>query len=416
MRISIHTLGTRGDVQPYVALAKALAGVGHEVQLAAPAQFEEFVIGHGAGFAALPAEFLSLLNSAEAKASLGENRKAASAKLFFRFRQIVRDLLDADWAAARDFGAEMILYHPKSVAGPHIAEKLGCPAVLAALLPAFTPTFEFPSPLLPVASLGPFNSVSHRLVAGGADFIFSGMVGAWRQAALGLARKPAFRKPVTTLYGYSRHVVPVPSDWGNDVDVTGYWFLEDAGWEPPQQLAAFLAGGDKPLYIGFGSMPGSDPVHFVPAIEGALRLTGRRAVVFAGNNAVEGQELPPSLCVIDGAPHDRLFPLMDMAVHHGGAGTTAAALRAGIPSVLCPFMGDQPFWARRVSDLGAGVTAARGKALSAERLAAAIDAAGKDAVRRSARGLAEKIAAENGLENAVAAVEKLAVRWRAQAA
>ncbi len=164
MRVSIHTLGTRGDVQPYLALALGLQGQGHEVRLAGPEQFASFVAQRGVAFTPLPGEFLALLDSPEGKAAVaGGQGIRAGLKLLKHIGPLMKRLLDHEWAAAQGFGPDILVHHPKSLAAPHIAERLRIPAVLASPLPGFTPTAAFPSPLLPVASLGPFNRASHQV-------------------------------------------------------------------------------------------------------------------------------------------------------------------------------------------------------------------------------------------------------------
>ena len=163
MRVAIETLGTRGDVQPYIALALGLRNSGHDVQLAAPVQFSDMVRERGIAFAPLPGEFLELMDTPEGKAAIAGGRGfSAGFKLLKHVRPMMRGLLDAEWAAVRAFAPDAIIYHPKSIASPHMAEKLGVPAYLASPLPGFTPTSAFPSPMLPFASLGPLNRVSHQ--------------------------------------------------------------------------------------------------------------------------------------------------------------------------------------------------------------------------------------------------------------
>jgi UDP:flavonoid glycosyltransferase YjiC (YdhE family) len=411
VKIAIHTLGTRGDVQPYVALALGLQAAGHDVMIAAPTQFEAFVASRGIRFAHLPGEFLELMETPEAKAALsGAGGFAAGFKLIKHFKPIGRRELTLEWAAAQAFQPELIVYHPKAIAAPHIAEKLGCPAVLASPLPGFTPTREFASPLVPFKSLGALNRMTHSLMAGSGEAIFRGMVAQWRVSELGLKSRPARPlRPSATLYAYSPHVLPVPGDWPDKVRVTGYWFLDDAsGWKPDPALSSFLAAGEAPVYVGFGSMPGLDPVAMTRVVIEALSRAGKRGVVATGGGAITAQGVgAPHVHVMEGAPHDRLFPLMAACVHHGGAGSTAASLRAGKPTVICPFFGDQPFWGRRVQALGVGPAPIEQKNLTAETLAEAIArAAGDTAMAGNARSLGAAIAAEDGVADALAFLQR----------
>lgn len=410
MRLAIHTLGTRGDVQPYLALALGLKAAGHEVLIAAPSQFEAFVGSRGIEFAHLPGEFLALMETPEAKAAMsGSGGFAAGFKLIKHFRPIGRKELTLEWAAAKAFRPELIIYHPKAIAAPHIAEKLGCSAILASPLPGFTPTRAFASPLVPFRSLGPLNGLTHSLMAGSGEAIFRGMVAEWRVSELGLKSRPERPiRPAATLYSYSQYVMPVPNDWPDSVAVTGYWFLDDnQDWRPDPALSDFLCGGEAPVYVGFGSMPGLDPEGVTKVVIEALARAGRRGVLATGGGAIGGQGASVGhVHFIDGAPHDKLFPLMSACVHHGGAGTTAASLLAGKPTVICPFFGDQPFWGRRVSELEAGPPPIDKKKLSVETLTEAISrATGDGAMRQRAMALGAKIDAEHGVDRAIGFLE-----------
>lgn len=411
MRVAVQTLGTRGDVQPYIALALGLVERGHEVQIAAPVQFEAMVSGRGIAFAALPGEFLELINTPEGQAALaGGQGFGAGLKLLKHVRPLMRSLLDAEWAAVRAFAPDVIIGHPKSLAAPHMAEALGCSYVLASPLPGFTPTAAFPSPMLPFASLGPLNRVSHALVMRGSELLFGKLVGAWREQALGLTRRryPAGDRS-GTLYAYSPRVVPVPPDWGPDVLVSGYWFLRREEWQPSEALAAFLETGEPPVYVGFGSMPGLDPQGLTAVIIEALAKAGKRGLLATGGGGLEAMNAPTHVHVITGAPHDWLFPQVAATIQHGGAGTTAASLRAGKPTAVCPFFGDQPFWGRRIAELGVGPTPLTRKALTAEAMAAAMIAMDDPILRSRAAALGAAIRNENGVAAAVKFIERRAV-------
>ncbi len=415
MRIGIHTLGTRGDVQPYLALALGLKAAGHEVSLAAPAQFETFVREHNVEFTALPGEFLELIETPEAKAAMGSSKGfGAGFKLMKQIKPLMLRLFDQEWAAARDFRPDILVYHPKALVAPDIADALGCRTVLASPLPGFTPTAAFPTPMLPLSSLGPLNRMSHSLMIGAGRSIFGRTLSRWRVDALGLPRRTRRHawRGVPTLYAYSPTVVPTPQDWGPGVLVTGYWFLDDSEeWAPSPALAAFLAAGPSPVYVGFGSMPAVYPAQLAATVVDALTHSGQRGVIATGWGGLAADNVPESVHVIEGAPHDRLFPLMSAVVHHGGAGTTAAGLRAGKPSVICPFFGDQPFWARRVAELGAGPQAVARADLTAERLATAIrEAVETPAIRARAEALGSAIRTEDGVGAAVRFIENVGMR------
>lgn len=408
MRLAIHTLGTRGDVQPYVALASGLIRRGHEVQIAAPVQFESMIREHAIPCWPLPGDFLELMNTPEGKAAIAGGRGfSAGLKLLKHVRPLMRRLLDEEWAAVRSFGPDVIAYHPKSIASPHMAEASARPCILMSPLPGFTPTAAFPSPLLPFASLGPLNRLSHSLAINGANILFEKVLREWREASLHLAgRRSSAAPPSATIYAYSAHVVPFPSDWGRDVLVSGYWFLDSVEWHPPPDLAAFLEAGEPPIYIGFGSMPGIEAHRMAAIVLGALERVGKRGLLATGGGAIEVQSIPANVHVIHGAPHDKLLPRVAATVHHGGAGTTAASLRAGKPMAICPFFGDQPFWARRIVQLGAGPPPLNRKTLSTESLAASLIAMDDTQMHLQAAALGDHIRKEDGVTAAIRFIER----------
>jgi sterol 3beta-glucosyltransferase len=203
--------------------------------------------------------------------------------------------------------------------------------------------------------------------------------------------------------------VPPAADWPGEPVLTGYWFLdEEAGWSPPDELSTFLKNGPAPVYIGFGSMSNRDSRKTLDLIVAAVKRSSQRAVVAAGWSDLRAENSTPEVCVIKGAPHPWLFPRVSAVVHHGGAGTTAAGLRAGKPTLIIPHMVDQPYWGRRVYELGAGVKPIPRHKLTVEALAQRLSQLARDArIRDNAAVLGEKIRAERGVEAAVATIESL---------
>ena len=412
LRIAIQTFGTRGDVQPYIALALGLIKAGFEVQLAAPLQFAAMVSEYGVPFVPLPGELLALIDTPAGKSAIVNGQGfGAGLKLLKHVRPLMRQLLDAEWTAVEAFAPEVIIYHPKSLAAPHMAQRLGCTAILASPLPGFTPTSAFPSPLLPFANLGPLNRVSHAVAIRGAGLLFGKAMRDWRSTSLGLPRRGAARLgPAATLYAYSPHVVPRPADWGDDVSVGGYWFLDSEAWRPDASLAAFLQAGEPPVYVGFGSMPGIDPNRMTELVIEGLAQAGARGLLAIGGGALAATANTRSVHVITGAPHDKLFHYVGATIHHGGAGTTAAGLRAGKPTIACPFFGDQPFWGRRIAQLGVGPSPLNRKALSPESIASAIKAMRQREMRERATALGAAIRGDDGVGSAVAFIDRVMAR------
>jgi sterol 3beta-glucosyltransferase len=405
LNVTIVTLGTRGDVQPFVALGAGLKEAGHEVTLVTGKGFGIMVSGRGLRYVALDVDLLKLAQSPEGRAALRSPRGAL--RMARGLMPTVRKMLVDQWEAAALSGADAVVYHPKAMGGYHLAEALGVPAFLALPVPALSSTRAFPVPVLPLPDLGgPLNKLSYGAFFRSITLPYRGMVNRWRKETIGLPALPLSAsefelrgEPVVRLYPCSPRVVPVPADWDESSAMTGYWFL-DAGsdWRPPDELATFLENGPPPVYVGFGSAA-PDPEGSRAAALAALRRLGLRGVLVTGRSVMAS----PEVVEIEGAPHDRLFPRMAAVVHHGGAGTTAEGLRAGRPTAVFPSnFGDQLFWGRRVHALGVGPEPVPQKRLTAEGLVAAIHSITDDEdMRRRAAALGEKIQAEHGVARAV---------------
>ncbi|NIA68227.1 glycosyltransferase family 1 protein [Pelagibius litoralis] len=421
MRILILTLGSRGDVQPYVALGAALRARGHDVTLSTGQGFETMIEAQGLAAAPLSDDVRAMIQTPEIQKALrtfsGKIRAWRASKGLYR-RQ-----LDEMWAVAQAVRPEIIVYHhPKGLAAQHIAEALQIVAVPTALIPAYIPTAAFPSPGLPLGDLGPFgNRLSHRAVVGLMHRLLAGQVGKWRRERLGLDEKgprdlfgsyhpKGFAVP--RLHGFSRLLVPPASEWGPQEKVTGYWFSEPtADWQPPPALLRFLDAGPPPVYVGFGSMPGADAARLTRSVVDALRSANRRGVLATGWGGLADVASPAHVHVLEAAPHDWLFPRCAAVVHHGGAGTTHEGLRWGRPSIICPVFGDQPFWGRRVASVGAGPPPLPQKRLTAETLAGALAATESPAIRARAAEIGSALRAEPGAEGAAAAIDAMIAAW-----
>ncbi|WP_282439094.1 glycosyltransferase [Ensifer sesbaniae] len=249
--------------------------------------------------------------------------------------------------------------------------------------------------------------MSHRLTEWSSQRLFAKNLAQWRKKSLGLPQCSAPpRKPARTLYAYSRFLVPSPPDWGQDVHVTGTWWLDDPDWKPSAELEAFLAGGPAPIFVGFGSMPNLDGEKLAAIFVEATSRIGKRAILATGGalgNVAGSDRIFP----IEYAPHDQLFPRADAVIHHGGAGTTAAALRAGKPSIICPFFGDQPFWAHRVCALEAGPPPLDMKHLTVEKIIAALRAVDDPRIRSGASKVGLEMRGEGGVQRAIRILEDL---------
>lgn len=361
------TIGSRGDVQPYISLCKELLKEGHKPRIATHAEFEPWVRKHGIDFAPVdgnPAELMRICVE-HGMFTYGFMKEANS-----KFRGWLDDVCSSAWRACQ--GADVLIESPSAMAGIHIAEALEIPYFRAFTMP-WTRTRAYPHAfsVLEKKMGGGYNSITYITF----DAIFwtaiSSQINKWRRRELGLqntsqAKMQANSRPF--LYNFSPHVVPPPLDWPDWIRVTGYWFLDEADtYEPPADLLAFImqARNDKKklVYIGFGSIVIDDPAALTRTVVDSVLKADVRCVLSKGwSDRLETKDaskpeipLPPEVFQIQAAPHDWLFKQMDAAVHHGGSGTTGASLRAGIPTMIKPFFGDQYFFAQRVEDLGVGV-------------------------------------------------------------
>ncbi len=329
-------------------------------------------------------------------------------------RNLAGDMLDAQTRVVRQLceDSDALVYSVTTmlVCAP-VAERLGVPAAGAWLQP-FHPTRVFPSFLFPqwprhLPLAEPYNSLTYRLQRRLSWRLIRDRFNALRVRQLGLApaRRPyddQHLRPDPVVYGFSRHVVPRPPDWDDLTQVSGYWYLDDRAWRPPDKLLDFLGDGPPPVYIGFGSMMERDAGRTTDIILQALRCSGLRAVLLGGWAGLGDGDLPDSVLRLDYAPHDWLFPRMAGLVHHGGMGTAGAGLRAGRPALVIPRFADQPFWARRLHALGVSPPPIPHKRLNVERLAQALQQLMTDStMRRRAEVLAGQVRAEDGVNRAV---------------
>ncbi len=421
MRIAIIAFGSRGDVQPYVALGKGLHGAGHDVRLVTHEDFEGLVREHGL-------DYWLARGSVQKAIDTDEMRRLIEQGNFIKITRATSKLAQQatlQWAedglvACQD--RELIIAGVGGLfIGFALAEKLSIPFLQAYVFP-FTPTKAFPSVLLPANAPrlpGPMVAMSHYLTQ---QMMWQGS-----RTADGLARRQVLHLPAAPfmgpfkskrlqrspiLYGFSPSVLPKPADWGEDVHVTGYWFLDEPDeWTQPLALIEFLQRGPAPVYVGFGSMGSRKPEETADIVLQALVQTGQRAILSSGWGGLHAESLPESVFMLKAIPHAWLFPRVAAVVHHGGAGTTAAGLRAGVPTIVVPFFGDQPFWGRRVAALGVGPEPIARQALTAERLAQAIQrAVTNPTMRHKAAELGAKIRAENGVAAAVQHIERFGKR------
>lgn len=416
-RIAIATIGTQGDVQPYVALASALKARGYSVVVGAPDDFEDMVTSHDLEFASLGSRIQEFLTQTRFEKAMSENMLVNMPSLLRQGQQLVDTAARLSWDMAQ--GADAIIVNMNTSFGIDIAEALDIPSIMSALQP-LNSTSEFPLCAYYGPSFGrAFNRVTYTAMT--VQQIYYNLPrNKLRRELMGLEprKKGGFFKDtdgtnLTTLYAYSAHVSPRPRDWPKNAMVSGYWMLPDnTGWQPDEAFKSFLAQGDAPIYIGFGSMPfGAE--RNTEILKEAMRLWGGRAVVARGWGGINPNDLPPSIFAIQKAPHDQLFKHVKGVVHHGGAGTTAAGLHLGLPTFVVPQAVDQPFWGRRIYELGCGPKPVRLRKLTPELLAEALRALDTNAgYARNAQILGEKLRAEDGSANAIKVIERVMANYQ----
>ncbi|MBB5100980.1 glycosyltransferase [Streptomyces spectabilis] len=417
--ITFLAFGSRGDTQPYVAVGEALKARGHRVRIATGRCYGSLVREAGLEHLPIDVDIAGALATSHGQQWLGAERNPLRLARRLRpliaahARQVVADMADAcadtDAVVCSMFG---MMFRP-AIVPPAV------PFCYGGLQPTY-PTREFPTIQLPHRrSFGGWaNKRSHGLVETLLWQAFRSALTHEIRAGRGGRALPR-RAPTAQLrraghpklYGFSPAVVPRPADWPDSVHITGYWFTEPrASWTPPPGLAAFLADGPPPVFVGFGSMVLRDHAESGRLVRHVLRRAGVRGVL-VGDPGTEASD--DEFHVIAGAPHEWLFPRMAAVVHHGGAGTTAAALRAGVPQVVTPFFLDQPYWGERLHALGVGTPPRSIHALTSHELVTAVRLAVTDsAMRDRAELLKSRIARERGALRAADLLEEWMERVR----
>ncbi|CAG7987894.1 unnamed protein product [Penicillium olsonii] len=431
LRITCLTIGSRGDVQPYIALCKGLLAEGHKPKIATHAEFGPWIRKHGIDFAPVdgdPAELMRICVE-NGMFTVSFLREAS-----LKFRGWIDDLLSSAWRSCQD--SDLLIESPSAMAGIHIAEALRIPYFRGFTMP-WTRTRAYPHAFaVPENRMGgAYNYITYVMF----DTVFwkaiAGQVNRWRAKELGLKATTLDKmqpNKVPFLYNYSPSVVPPPLDYPDWIRITGYWFLnEGSDWSPSAELSDFIkrarADGKKIVYIGFGSIVVSDPAALTRTVVESVLKADVRCILSKGWSDRLGDPastrteipLPPEIHQIQSAPHDWLFSQIDAAAHHGGAGTTGASLRAGVPTIIKPFFGDQFFFGGRVEDLGVGICM---KKLNVSVFSRALwEATHSERMIVKARNLGIQIRNEDGVATAIQALyrdleyAKTLVRQRSRA-
>lgn len=441
MNVVIQVVGSRGDVQPFVALGKVLKDTyGHRVRLATHPVFHKFVEENGLEFFSIggdPSELMAFMVKNPGlmpgfdtmrNGDVGKRRKEIATMIRGCWRSCFEtgngtgpaasDQTTESWSnegaaqednAAKPFVADVIIANPPSFAHVHIAEKLGIPLHIMFTMP-YSPTQAFPHPLANIQSSNAdknlTNYISYVLVEMLTWQGLGDLINRFRNKELGLEDINMLRAPgmlqrmrIPHTYCWSPALIPKPKDWGQHISISGFYFLNLAtDYTPDPDLKAFLDAGPPPVYIGFGSIVLDDPNAMTKTLFEAVEKSGQRALVSKGWGGMGAEELgkPDNVFMLGNCPHDWLFQRVSAVVHHGGAGTTAAGITAGKPTLVVPFFGDQPFWGAMVHRAGAGPEPIPHKSLTADNLADGIKVCLKPESQQKAQNMAAKIAKERG--------------------
>jgi len=409
MKITILTYGSRGDVQPFIPLSLGLMARGHSVKLVAPVRFQTLVEQYGIPFVPVagdPAELSRHLNDS------GNNVIKTVRGLLSHAVEIGADVLRQTEDACKD--AELIIHTFMHAVGAHtLAREKNIPDIHIQLFPMFTPTGDYPNVSLPNLKIRSINrwthKLSHHIAFWTSQFGYEQV-----RRRLRLPRRKLYspfgrnshRPPTPILCAWSPSVIPPSSDWSRNVHVTGYLFGEfDDGYQPSAQLKDFLDAGDLPICISFGSMLNRDEGKIHSIVRKSLKKTNNRGIILSGWSDIKDAS-SNEILYLDAVPHQWLLPRCKMIIHHGGAGTTSAGLRAGIPNIVIPYTADQPFWGNRVHALGAGPKPIAVKRLSVENLSQSIVESEKDVIRRQAGSVGQELRREEGIATSIKLIEK----------
>ncbi len=417
MHITIMALGSRGDVLPCVALGAGLQAAGHRVRFVTSANFRPMVESRDLELHAIQFDAEALMRSAGGlqMARAGRNFVRTAFSIFRTFGALAGQY-------AQDLSAPILLETdavinqlPGSLFGLDIAEKTGVPYFSATVIPLArtrtAPMLAFPAGLGGVPG---FNVISYRVAEQLVWQYFRPTINRWRREVLGLPMAnfvgpfgQLYARGIPMLNRFSPLVIPRPPDWADHIYITGYWFADETDWAPSENLLRFLESAPAPVYFGFGSMPLADPDLLVEQISSVLARHDQRGILGAGLADGRGSELPEHLMAVDYAPFQWLFSRVSAVFHHGGSGTTAHNLRAGVPGVVVPFLFDQFYWGRRLMELGVGAPIIPYQRFTEKALVTALERVVSDReMGAKARALGSRLREENGILNAVKVVER----------
>ncbi len=407
-KVLLITFGSRGDVQPYIALGKAIAARGATVTLCTSQSFTDGIEEHGLSVAPISIDVEAMMQSAEMEAAL--RTFSGKIKAMRIGRALVSRQLDETWRVVQQLRPDLIVYHPKAATATYFARALGVPAIPSFLQPGIIPTKMLPPVLLDFPDLGPIgNRVSNALFGQLLELGGRHLVSPWMKAHPELTTGGVIspvdgycpnKSVMPRLHAFSSELVAKPDDWPKRDLITGAWFLDNDSAQPDAALESFLSSGPPPVYIGFGSMRGKDPDAITRIVIDAVRLSGSRAVLATGWGGLVSAGDQDGIHFIKTVPHDWMFQRCAAVVHHGGAGTTHLCLRSGKPMLVCPVFADQPFWGKRIAALGVGPEPIKMKDMTVTKLTRALVDLRLPDYRTAAESIGNAMRLEGGADQA----------------
>lgn len=416
MKIAILTLGSRGDVQPYVALGKELIKHDHEVVICTGATFKDFIEENGISFQAASADLMAIMESEEGSRvfnggnfNLINMLKFSKAVITPAYRRSMDDFFQASQEA------DLIIYHPKALGAVDIAIHYDIPCICLPPVPIMYPITEFPNfSVSPNKNFGPvLNRLSYKVVALG-ERPFMKQINDFREKTLNLPKRKAGLytydmngSPIPILYPLSPFLFKEVESWKNRVFLSGFFFLDLGEETLSDEIEEFLKKGKKPIVVSFSSMPLKDPASFKQKLVQAIKETNNRAIVLTGTSGMKF-DYEEDILAVEKAPHRLLFKRAKGIIHHGGVGTMSEALLSGVPQLIIPFTVDQPFWADRLHKNGYAIKPLREKNLEVPDLVLALQQMNNKDYLKNAQRIKNEIQSENGLQKAVAYIENIA--------
>lgn len=407
MKITILTLGTRGDVQPFAALGRALAAKGHEVTLSSARNFKSLVEEHQLKFHPIEADYEEIINSEEGKKILNGNVFAINRNFKNLIYPLIEGALNEFYRLAQ--ASDLIIYRSKTLADVFI-DQVNCKAIKAAVIPAMEETIAFANPSMSGFKLPDFmNRWTYRINRLRYPVLNKPIKNFYLQNGL-IKRRGITEISRPSIYGLSSHFLERPADWPDNHHLTGFWFSDNH--EPvSKHTLDFIAQGEPPVLLTFGSMPAKTDVSEL--ILKAVKELNQRFIIVSGWGEWKTGKLEENknIHLLTSAPYKLLLPKMKAMVHHGGIGTTAECLRAGKPMFICPVLyplGDQSFWGELAYKKGVAVESVPLSRLTPEVFIKRLKQLISDKqLHKNSQQMALKINAENGLEKAVAIIEEM---------